>query len=225
MLPGVGRRPNPVHNSSFSRIHLLKESSHRFSFASTMLREHSERNLTILGLIDPYYSFRRLLIENSKSDKDPKEVPMKSGSFQNSGNPPAQPEWLKRLFTLADDCDIDDPLIRVIMDEDLQGLDTPLGLMERYAAQLNETTSHGDIDEKLDKLFLCGRTPEPLEGYYHGITISLKTGSDARQKLSRICSLLESNAIDPLQIIYGRLLSKSSPWAGKNFTKLKFLFF
>jgi hypothetical protein len=145
---------------------------------------------------------------------------MKSGSFQNSGNRPAQPEWLKRPFTLADDCDMDDPLIRVIMDEDLQGLDTPLGLMQRYAAQLNESTSHGNIDEKLDKLFLCGRTPEPLDGYYHGVTISLKTGSDARQKLSGICSRLESNAIDPLQIIYGRLLSKTSPWAGKNFTKL-----
>ena len=145
---------------------------------------------------------------------------MVSGSSHNSGDRSAQPNWLKRPFTLVDDCDMDDPLIRVIIDEDLQGLDTPLGLMGRYATQLNEATSHGDIDEKLDKLFLFGRTPEPLEGYYHGVTISLKTGTDARQKLSKICSLLDSDAIDPLQIIYGRLLSKTSPWAGKTFTKL-----
>ena len=145
---------------------------------------------------------------------------MKPGNFQNSGNQPAQPKGLKRPFTLVDDCDMDDPLIRVIMDEDSQGLDTPLGLMERYAAQLNEATSHGNIDDKIDKLFLSGRTPEPLDGYYHGVTISLKTGTDARQKLSKICSLLDNEAIDPLQIIYGRLLSKTSPWAGKNFSKL-----
>jgi hypothetical protein len=128
---------------------------------------------------------------------------MKSGSFQNSGNQPTQPEWLKRPFTLSDDCGTDDSLIRVIMDEDLKGLDTPLGLMKRYADQLNQATSHGDIDEKLDKLFLSGRTPAPLDGYYHGITISLKTGTDAQDKLSRICSVFDSDGIDPLQIIYG----------------------
>ncbi len=155
-----------------------------------------------------------------KSGNDPKEVPMTSGSFQNSGNRPTQPKWLKRPFSLSSDCDMDDPLIRVIMEEDLKGLDTPLGLMKRYADQLNEATSHGDIDEKLDKLFLSGRTPEPLDGYYHGVTISLKTGTDAQDKLSKICSVFDSDAIDPLQIIYGRLLSKTSPWAGKNFTKL-----
>jgi len=145
---------------------------------------------------------------------------MESGSFENSGNRPTQPKWLKRPFTLSSDCVMDAPLIRVIMDEDLKGLDTPLGLMKSYADQLNEATSHGSIDEKLDMLFLSGRTPEPLDGYYHGVTISLKTGTDARDKLSGICSLFDGDVIDPLQIIYGRLLSKTSPWAGKNFTKL-----
>ena len=145
---------------------------------------------------------------------------MASGSFQNTSNPPTQPEWLKRPFSLSSECDLGDPLIRVIMDEDLKGLKTPLALMKKYADQLNQATSHGDIDDKLDKLFLSGRTPESLDGYYHGITISLKTGTDAQDKLSRICSVFDSDGIDPLQIIYGRLLSKTSPWAGKNFTKL-----
>ena len=145
---------------------------------------------------------------------------MNSGILQNTGNRTGQPKWLKRPFTLSDDCDMDDPLIRRLMDEDLKGIDTPLGLMKRYADQLNESTSHGDIDEKLDKLFLFGRTPASLDGYYHGVTISLKTNTDARDKLSEICNAFASEAIDPLQIIYGRLLSKTSPWAGKNFTKL-----
>jgi hypothetical protein len=145
---------------------------------------------------------------------------MEPGIPQNNGNPPAQPKWLKRSFTLVDNCGMDDPLIRELMDEDLKKLDTPLGLLERYAAQLNEATSHGDIDAKLDRLFISGRTPEPLDGYYHGVTISLKTGTDARAKFSKICSRFDIEAIDPLQIIYGRLLSKTSPWAGKNFTKL-----
>jgi hypothetical protein len=145
---------------------------------------------------------------------------MASQSFPNNGHPPTQPEWLKRPFTMASDSDRDAPVMRMIMEEDLKGLDTPLALMKKYADQLNETTSHGDIDEKLDALFLSGRTPEPLDGYYHGITISLKTGSDDQDKLAKICSVLGGDVIDPLQIFYGRLLSTTSPWAGKNFTEL-----
>jgi hypothetical protein len=113
-----------------------------------------------------------------------------------------------------------DPMIRAIMETDLAGLDTPLALMKKYCDQLNSAASHGSIAEKLDRLFLAGRTPEPLDGYYHGVTISLKTGTDAQDALAKICGALGGKAADPLQVMYGRLLSRTSPWAGKTFTRL-----
>ena len=127
---------------------------------------------------------------------------------------------LSRPFTLIEGCDMKNPVLRGIMDEDMKGIDTPLKLMKRYADILNKETSYGDIDDKLDALFLCGKAIESLDGYYHGITISLKTGIESHDILSEIGSRLIGDKIDPLQIFYGRLLSKSSPWAGKNFKEL-----
>ncbi len=127
---------------------------------------------------------------------------------------------LSRPFTLIEGCDMKNPVLKKIMEEDIKDMDTPLKLMKHYADILNKEKSYGDIDKKLDALFLCGKVIESLDGYYHGITISLKTGIDSHDILSEIGSRLIGEKIDPLQIFYGRLLSKSSPWAGKNFKEL-----
>jgi len=122
---------------------------------------------------------------------------------------------LFRPFTLIKGCNMKDPVLTEIMD-DIKGLNTPLQLMKYYADVLKVSSSYDNIDEKLDKLFLCGRTPKALDGYYHGITISLKTGINI---LGEISSKLGVDKIDPLQIFYGRMLSGTSPWAGKNFKR------
>jgi len=131
------------------------------------------------------------------------------------------PVLLTRPFTLVDDCHLDDPLLKEIMERDLHGMKTPLELMKHYAEQLNREKSYGEIDDKLNRLFLCGRTPESLDGYYHGITLGLKSGSDAFRVLNGIRERLGlGEKPDLLQIFYGRLLSETSPWAGKNFKRL-----
>jgi len=131
------------------------------------------------------------------------------------------PVSLSRPFTLTDDCNREDPLFREMMEEDLKGLDTPLKLMKHYAEILNKETSHDEVAEKLDRLILCGKTPESLDSYYHGITLSLKTGADSYGRLDEIRKKLNlGDEIDPLQVFYGRFLSTTSPWAGKDFKKL-----
>lgn len=145
-----------------------------------------------------------------RSRKEPKKS---GGAFT--------PVELSRPFTLTDDCNRDDLLFREMMEEDLKGMDTPLKLMKHYADILNKETSHGNIDKKLDRLILCGKTPESIDGYYHGVTISMKTGTDSHGVLEEIRKKLKiGEGIDPLQVFYGNLLSKTSPWAGKNFKKL-----
>ncbi len=148
-------------------------------------------------------------------------MPRKSDSGKGSGKGVRAyggPPGLSRPFTLVAGCDKDDPVLKDIMENDLKGLDTPLKLMKRYAEVINKGTSYGDIAEKLDRLFLCGRLPVTLDGFYHGITLGLKSGFVSQGILDKIRSALPGNIdIDPLQIFYGRLLSKTSPWAGKNF--------
>ncbi len=132
-----------------------------------------------------------------RSRKEPKKS---GGAFT--------PVELSRPFTLIDDCNRDDLLFREIMEEDLKGLSSPLELMKQYADILNKGTSHGNIDDKLDRLFLYGKTPKSLDGYYHGVTISLKTGTDNKKVVDEIFRKLNiSEALDPLQVLYGRLLS------------------
>jgi len=134
---------------------------------------------------------------------------------------PGEPIKLSRPFTLAGDCDAGDPYFRELMEVDLQGKDTPLQLMKYYADILDKSASHGDIDKKLDRLFQCGKTPDSMDGYYHGITISLKTGTDRSKLIDEICKKLNiREQTDPLQVFYGKLLSQTSPWAGKNFKML-----
>ncbi len=131
------------------------------------------------------------------------------------------PVELSRSFTLGNDFDSESPLLKEIFEKDLRGFDTPLKLMHYYSEILNEKTSGGMIGKKLDALFLAGKTPESLEGFYHGITISLRTGLDSFGKLNEIRNKFNlGKKLDPMQIIYGRLLSDRSPWAGKNFKKL-----
>ncbi len=131
------------------------------------------------------------------------------------------PVKLSRPFTFSEDCDKESPIFKEIMEKDLKGCDTPLKLMHNYAEILNEKTSSGDIGKKLDILFLSGKMPTSLDGFYHGITISLRTGLDSFGRLDDIRKKFNiAKELDPMQIIYGRLLSDTSPWAGKNFTRL-----
>jgi hypothetical protein len=128
---------------------------------------------------------------------------------------------LTRPFSFSQECNNQDPLFTVIMEKDLKGLDSPLELMKHYADILNKQSYHGDISRKLDLLFSCGKVPMNLDGYYHGITISLKTGTDTFKVLDEIRKTLNfGDEFDPLQVFYGRLLSSKSPWAGKSFKKL-----
>jgi hypothetical protein len=162
------------------------------------------------SLFDTVKSFFSSLFIPSKEKEDKKE------------SRPSDPVELSRPFTLTDDCNRKDPLFKEMMEEDLKGRDTPLKLMKHYADILNKETSHGNVDEKLDRLFLCGKTPQPLGGYYHGITISVKTGTDSHGVLDEIRKKLNlGDEIDPLQVFYSSLLSTTSPWAGKNFKELK----
>lgn len=131
---------------------------------------------------------------------------------------------LSRPFTLSDGCEKGDTLLKEIMEKDIKGMTTPLQLIEHYAGIINKTTSYGIIDKKLDRLFLCGKVPQSpqfIDGYYHGITIGMKTGIDNHGILADIRERLNiGEGLDPLQVFYGRLLSKTSPWAGKDFKKL-----
>jgi hypothetical protein len=98
---------------------------------------------------------------------------------------------LSRPFTLIKGRNLKDPLLIEVMN-DIKGMNTPLQLMKHYADVLNKSSSYGNIDEKLDKLFLYGRTPESLDGYYHGITISLKTGIESHGILSGPVNILRN---------------------------------
>lgn len=127
---------------------------------------------------------------------------------------------LSRAFTFVESCNREDPLLQEILREDMKGKKSPLELIHYYAEILNKGKSHGKIGEKLDTLFLCGRPPGDMDGYYHGVTISLKTGLD-------ICTVLDDarrklgikEDPDILQALYGKVFSKTSPWAGKSFKK------
>lgn len=129
---------------------------------------------------------------------------------------------LSRPFTFVKSCDLNDPLLKEILGDDLKGMQTPLELLSHYTKDLNRGTSHGKIGKKLDKLFACGRPPKDMEGYYHGITISLKTGLDIYSVLEDIRGKLGvGKEFDIIQVLYGRVLSNTSPWAGKNFKKME----
>jgi len=129
---------------------------------------------------------------------------------------------MSRDFTFSDNCNKKDAIFLEIMQDDLKGKSTPLELMHYYAEILNTRTSHKEIDDKLDALFLCGRAPQDMKGFYHGITISLKTGTDIYGFLNDAREKLGIGAeVDVLQALYGRLLSKTSPWAGKDFRKME----
>ena len=128
---------------------------------------------------------------------------------------------LERPFVFDSSCNMEDPVLRKIMKEDMKGKKNPLELLHDYAETLNSRSSHGDIDERMDRLFLYGKAPQRVEGYYHGITISLKTGLDIYATLEETRKKLAiGNELDVTQSLYGTVLSKSSPWAGKSFTKL-----
>ena len=128
---------------------------------------------------------------------------------------------LSRQFTLTEGCNREEPIFKDMMEKDLKGMNTPLELMKHYSDLIGAGTSYGSIDEKLNALFLCGRTPEAMDGYYHGITLGLKTGADCFRLLESIRDKLNlGKGVDPLQIFYGTLLAKTSPWAGKNFRQI-----
>ena len=89
-----------------------------------------------------------------------------------------------RPFRFVELCNMEDPLLQEILKEDMKGMKTPLELIHFYSEILNKGKSHGKTGKKPDALFLCGRPPFDMNGFYHGITISLKTGFD-------ICAVVE----------------------------------
>lgn len=144
-----------------------------------------------------------------------------NGQTERKG-PSSPVSKLLRPFTFVTSCDQDDPLLKEILEEDLKGLQSPLELLSFYTKALNRGTSHGKIGHKLDKLFSCGRIPQDMKGYYHGITISLKTGLDIYSVLEEIRGKLGvGKEIDIIQVLYGRVLSDTSPWAGKTFKRVE----
>jgi hypothetical protein len=128
---------------------------------------------------------------------------------------------LDRPFTFLKDYDKKSSLLKEITEKDMQGMTNPLQLMKSYEAKLSKKISYGNIDKKLDWLFLNGRVPKTLDGYYHGITVGMKTGFDCYTILDLIRSKFKiGKDLDPTQLFHATLLSKSTPWAGKNFKKL-----
>jgi len=128
---------------------------------------------------------------------------------------------LDRPFTFMAGYDKKASLYREIIEKDMQGMTNPLQLMQSYEAKLSKKISYGNIDKKLDWLFENGRVPKALDGYYHGITVGMKTGFDSYTLLDTIRSKFKiGEDIDPTQFFHATLLSKSTPWAGKNFKKL-----
>ena len=128
---------------------------------------------------------------------------------------------LSRSFTFVESCNMRNPLLQEILREDMKGKKTPLELIHYYAEILNKGKSHGETGKKLDMLFLCGKPPGDMDGYYHGITISLKTGLDICSVVEDACRKLEIGKMpDILQTLYGKVFSRTSPWAGKNFKKI-----
>ncbi|MDH5755236.1 MAG: hypothetical protein OEZ55_01025 [Nitrospinota bacterium] len=125
-----------------------------------------------------------------------------------------------RPFTLLSTDKTDDPVLRQILDQDMANKNSPLELMKEYATQINKSTAYGDLAVKLDRLFTLGIPPEDLDGYYHGVTLGLKTGLDGFAKLEGFLKKFGLKQADPMQMFYGRILSSSSPWAGKNFAPI-----
>lgn len=132
------------------------------------------------------------------------------------------PYKLDRPFTLTDEIDPEDPLFKEIVEQDLKKNDSPLKLMKHYADVLNKEKKHGKTGKKLDLLFRNGITPDSMKGFYHGITLSLRTGIDTYRLLDGVRQKLNlGDEVDPLQLFYGRLLSSASPWAGKDFKRIE----
>jgi hypothetical protein len=111
-------------------------------------------------------------------------------------------------------CDQGDPILREIasdMEKKLgafEGRRTPLKLFRYYSDVSEKTLGFGNVDKKLDKLFLCGRIPRQLKGFHHGVTLSLRT--DLSDRLH----------VDFLRGFYGRLVAPGNPWAGKSFEEI-----
>ncbi|MDH5638688.1 MAG: hypothetical protein OEZ04_09370, partial [Nitrospinota bacterium] len=125
-----------------------------------------------------------------------------------------------RHFTLLSTDTTNDPVLKQILEKDMANKSTPLELMKEYADQIDKSASYGDIATKLDRLFTLGKTPEDLSGYYHGITLGLKDGTDISNDIGSFLKYFGIEKVDPMQVLYGRILAESSPWAGKNFTPI-----
>ncbi|MDH5509231.1 MAG: hypothetical protein OEZ32_02635 [Nitrospinota bacterium] len=126
-----------------------------------------------------------------------------------------------RPFTLLSTDTANDPVLKRILEKDMVNKSTPLELMKEYANQINKETSYGDLAVKLDRLFTLGTHPDDLSGYYHGVTLGLKTGLDGYAELESFFAKIGIKEVDPMQVLYGRILSRSSPWAGKNFAAIR----
>ncbi|MEE8574682.1 MAG: hypothetical protein V3T30_04640 [Thermodesulfobacteriota bacterium] len=129
---------------------------------------------------------------------------------------PARPFKLKKGYK-------DDPVIKKILEVDMKGLPTPLALFKKYTDVINNSSTYGGLEKKLDRLFAFGSAPSDLSGFYYGVTIGMRDGlSSGIGELSKIISWTGlGKKVDPMQIFFGRILSKTSPWAGKSFSRIE----
>ncbi len=115
-----------------------------------------------------------------------------------------------------------DPAIKKILNDDMKGVSSPLGLFKKYADKINKGSTYGGVDKKLDRLFAFGNASASPSGFYYGVTLGMKDGLSGVNELGKLLSWTGlGKKADPLQIFYGRILSKTSPWAGKSFTKIE----
>ncbi len=125
-----------------------------------------------------------------------------------------------RPFTLEDGFNKESPLYKSVM-KDFSGMSSPLMLMRYYLDRFEKSTTGTAEFKKLDWLFQNGKTPEKLDGYYHGITVGLKSGFSVTSTLDKIRRELGiEHGFDPIEVFTSRVLSKIMPWAGKNFEKI-----
>lgn len=111
-------------------------------------------------------------------------------------------------------CDEGDSILQEIATDtgkeldSLTGRRTPLKLLKYYSNVSQKSFGFGNVDRKLDQLFLCGRVPTQLKGFHHGVTLSLRTDTSERLHF------------DFLRGFYGRLIGPGNPWAGKTFEEI-----
>ncbi len=119
----------------------------------------------------------------------------------------APPDKLTR-FTFLDSC-VEDPQIVQIKDE-MAEKGSVLDLLKSYSLELSKDPStKSPYFDKLQKIFLCGQTPERMDGYLHGAVVAFKN-----EGFLKVFDLNTLNLKWPLARLF-------SPWTGKTFEPIQ----